>query len=86
MEETINPGDAPVWKRSASVLTVFMLIVTLSTPVLGWVWGASLRLASVEQRVQDAKLPEEHDRLLKIERDVEWIRRMLEKGEKGGGK
>jgi hypothetical protein len=78
-----------LWKRVANVREVIALIILLCTPVVGFVWKETLRLNDQEtaqkqlrKEFDAAKLPEEHERMIRIERDVEWMRKWMEKREK----
>lgn len=87
-DETLQM-EARVWQRVAHIREVIALIVLLCSPIVGLLWTSFLRLNAQEAEqkqlrrdVDAANLPEKNDRLVKIERDVEWIRKALEAREK----
>jgi hypothetical protein len=93
-DETIplNGKEERLWKRAANWKEVLTVLLTLTGIIGGFVWDTKSQQVSTQSDVRQlrkdfdgAKLPEERDRLLKIEkdveytrRDVEWIRRLLE--------
>ena len=84
--ETLQAPPEPIWKRATNWKEVIGLLLLFITPVCGWAWSMTLDLRDTKRDNQQlrkdfdqANLPGEHDRLVRIEQDVSWMRKMWEK-------
>ena len=83
--EIHSKAESRLIARIANLKEVIGLILLVAVPVYGWVWNTTLRQTAMEAAVhlqrrdfEQANLSEEHDRLRRIERDMEWTRRDVE--------
>lgn len=55
------------------------LLTAVIVPGVGLAWHTAERLDRLEIAVHEARLPETSERLTRIERDVDWIRKEIER-------
>lgn len=89
MSDETLPQQEPFLARAARWKEIVTLFLTLAALIGGFVWETKTQQLSttndvkqLQNEVKQANLPSEHDRLVKIERDVEWMRRMMERKER----
>ena len=81
METKTAEGSGPGRSAGDAVarLGLWLTFVTaVVLPAASLTWRTYERLDRVEAQVREARLPETNDRLTRIERDVDWIRKAIE--------